>query len=71
MMKFPMSKDRLSAVVRMLQQDMDRQKKNISDIGRLDKENDIQDVEIDAVDTTADDLGVRVAKLEKALAQTK
>ncbi len=66
-----MSKDRLSAVVRMLQQDMERQKKNISDIGRLDKENDIQDVEIDAVDTTADDLGVRVAKLEKALAQTK
>tara|TARA_R110000851_G_scaffold149796_1_gene290498 strand:- start:438 stop:995 length:558 start_codon:yes stop_codon:yes gene_type:complete len=71
MMKFPMSKDRLSAVVRMLQQDMERTKGVNQNINRLDKENDIQDVEIDAVDTTADDLEVRVADLEKALAQTK
>ena len=53
MIKFPMAKDRLSAVIRMLQQDTLKQQKNIKNINRLDTENDVQDVEID---TSEDDI---------------
>jgi hypothetical protein len=66
MVKFPMAKDKISAVVRMLQQDMERTKGVNKEIGRLDTTNDVQDVEIDSTEVDVNDLEARVDKLEKS-----
>ena len=65
MVRFPMERDRLSAVIRMLQQDAQRQKKNIGDINRLDREQDAQDLELNNDDSRLDDLEKRMAAVEK------
>ena len=65
MVRFPMERDRLSAVIRMLQQDAQRQKKNIGDINRLDREQDAQDLELNNDDDRLDDLERRMAAVEK------
>ena len=66
-----MAKDRISAVIRMMQQDSNRQQKNIKNIDRLDTENDIQDVEIDSSENDITNLKNRIANLEKRLASVK
>ena len=71
MVRFPMAKDRISAVIRMMQQDSNRQQKNIKNIDRLDTENDIQDVEIDSSENDITNLKNRIANLEKRLASVK
>jgi hypothetical protein len=67
MIKFPMAKDRLSAVIRMLQQDTLKQQKNIKNINRLDTENDVQDVEIDTSEDDITSLKNKIAALEKRI----
>lgn len=69
MVKFPMAKDRLSAVIRMMQQDNEKDKKNTKDIGRLDKENDVQDVDIDTAEIDIEGLLARIDKLEQTVNQ--
>jgi len=71
MVKFPMAKDRLSAVIRMMQQDNEKDKKNVKDINRLDKENDIQDVDIDTAELDIDNLLARIDKLEQEVSQLR
>ena len=71
MVRFPMAKDRISAVIRMMQQDSLKQKKNIKNIDRLDTENDIQDVEIDTSEQDIIILKNKIADLEKRLASVK
>ena len=71
MVKFPMAKDRLSAVIRMMQQDNEKDKKNTKDIGRLDKENDVQDVDIDTAELDIDNLLARIDKLEQTVNQLR
>jgi hypothetical protein len=65
MVRFPMERDRLSAVIRMMQQDTARQQTNINNINRLDRENDEQDIELDSDDIRLNDLEKRVDSLEK------
>jgi hypothetical protein len=71
MIKFPMSKDRLSAVLRMLQQEKEKHGEYDQDIDRLDTENDVQDVDIDSTDVDLDNLVARVAKLEQPQIEPK
>jgi chorismate mutase len=67
MIRFPMAKDRLSAVIRMMQQDNEKQQKNIKNINRLDTENDIQDVEIDTSEDDITSIKNKIAALEKRI----
>ena len=67
MIRFPMAKDRLSAVIRMMQQDNEKQQKNIKNINRLDTENDIQDVEIDTSEDDITSVKNKIAALEKRI----
>ena len=67
MVRFPMAKDRLSAVIRMMQQDTEKQQKNIKNINRLDTENDVQDVEIDTSEDDITSLKNKIAALEKRI----
>lgn len=69
LVRFPMEKDRLNAVIRMMQQDTDRQQTNINNINRLDRENDEQDIELDSDDIRLNDLEKRVDSLEKGSPQ--
>ena len=66
MIKFPMAKDRLSAVLRMLQQEKEKHGEYEQGITTLDIENDAQDVEIDSTDVELDNLVARVDKLEQS-----
>jgi len=71
MIRFPMSKDRLSAVVRMLQQDVETQKDNEKEMGRLDNVNDVQDIDIDSTEVDLDNLVDRINKLEQSQIEPK
>ena len=66
MIKFPMAKDRLSAVLRMLQQEKEKHGEYEQGITTLDIENDAQDVEINSTDVELDNLVARVDKLEQS-----
>ena len=66
MIKFPMAKDRLSAVLRMLQQEKEKHGEYEQGITTLDIENDAQDAEIDSTDVELDNLVARVDKLEQS-----
>jgi len=66
MIKFPMAKDRLSAVLRMLQQEKEKHGEYEQGITTLDIENDAQDTEIDSTDVELNNLVARVDKLEQS-----
>jgi len=66
MIKFPDAVDPLSAVVRMLQQEVERQKGTNKEMGRLDNVNDVQDVDIDSTDIYLSNLVARVGDLEQS-----
>jgi len=63
LMKYPMADSELAAVVQMLKQEHERNRKQEKELKRLDRENDEQDVEIDNTDA-------RVDKLEKTKAES-
>ena len=63
LMKYPMADSELAAVVQMLKQEHERNRKQEKDLKRLDRENDEQDVEIDYTDA-------RIDKLEKTKAES-
>jgi len=71
MIKFPMAKDRISAVIRMMQQDNEKQQKNIKNINRLDTENNIQDVEIDSSENDITNLKNKISDLEARIVPAK
>ena len=71
MIKFPDAVDPLSAVVRMLQQEVERQKDTNKEMGRLDNVNDVQDVDIGSTDVDLDNLVARVDKLEQSHIEPK
>jgi polyhydroxyalkanoate synthesis regulator phasin len=66
-----MAKDRLSAVLRMLQQEKEKHGEYDQDIDRLDTENNVQDVDIDSTDVDLDNLVARVDKLEQSHIEPK
>jgi len=71
LVRFPDAVDPLSAVVRMLQQDIKKHGEYEQGIDRLDIENDEQDVEIDSTDVDLDKLVARVDKLEQPQIEPK
>lgn len=56
MVKFPFAQDELTAVLHMMRDQMNNDKKQNSEIKRLDKENDMQDQEIDTIEKDVDKL---------------
>jgi hypothetical protein len=65
LVRFPDAVDPLSAVVRMLQQDIKKHGEYEQGIDRLGTENDEQDVDIDSTDIDLGNLVARVDKLEQ------